>query len=88
MMNLILVLSCQFSILGRETYLYDFVKKNFNVGLCSDNKRLVSFKFGMMMETTKLYILISVWMTSTFIQGHSCIRNQILQCPLSRKYKC
>ena len=29
-----------------------------------------------MMKTTKLYIFISVWMTLTFIQSHSCIRNQ------------
>ena len=30
----------------------------------------------MMKETTKLYILVSVWMILAFIQGHSCIRNQ------------
>ena len=29
-----------------------------------------------MIEITKLYILISVWMTLIFIQGHSCMRNQ------------
>ena len=30
----------------------------------------------MMIKTTKLYILISVRMTLTFIQGHSCIKNE------------
>ena len=32
-----------------------------------------------MIENTKLYILILVWMTLIFIQGHSCMRNQKLQ---------
>ena len=32
--------------------------------------------FGMMRKTTTPYILISVWITLTFIQGHSRIRNQ------------
>ena len=31
-----------------------------------------------MIETSKLYILISVCMTLTFIQGHICMRNQTL----------
>ena len=29
---------------------------------------------------TKLYILLSDWMTLTLIQGHSCMRNQQLRC--------
>ena len=29
-----------------------------------------------MVETTRLYILIFVWMTLTFIQGHSYMRNK------------
>ena len=33
-----------------------------------------------------LYILISVWMTMTFIQGHSCRRNQKLWCPFYHKF--
>ena len=28
----------------------------------------------MLVETRKLYILITVWMTLTFIQGHNCIK--------------
>ena len=34
-----------------------------------------SFKLGMMIETTKLYISISVWMTLTLIQGHRWLGN-------------
>ena len=42
----------------------------------SHSYRLISAKFVMMIETTMLYIFISVWMTFTFIQGHSCMRNK------------
>ena len=77
-MNLTLMLSCPFSIQGREPYLSDFMKKkNFDIGLYSD----ISFKHGMMIKTTKLYIF-----TFTFIRGHSCLRNKKasqLWCPFS-----
>ena len=61
--------------------IYDFVKKNFNIGLHSDIYRVTFFKLSMMIETTKRNILISVWMTLTFltfIEGHSCMRSQKL----------
>ena len=32
---------------------------------------LISFKLGMMIETTKLYIFTSVWMTLIIIKGHT-----------------
>ena len=51
-------------------------KTTFNIDLYSDIYRLISFKLGMVIETTKFYILKSVWMTLTLIQGHSCMRNQ------------
>ena len=35
----------------------------------------ISFKLGMVIEITKLYILIPVWMTSTFTQGHMIMTN-------------
>ena len=54
MINLIFILSHPFHIKLREPCLYDFVKKTFSVGLFSDIYRLLSFKFGMMIETTKL----------------------------------
>ena len=39
-----------------------------------------------MVEINKLYILMSVWMTLTFIQGHICMRNQNLWCPFSGRF--
>ena len=62
------------------------LKKNFNIGLYSDIYRPVSCKLCVMIETTKPYTHISVWLTVTFIQGHSCMRNQKVQCPFSRKF--
>ena len=50
--------------------------KHFNVGLYSDIYRWVSFKLSMMIKTTRLFRSISVWMTMTVIQGHSCKRNK------------
>ena len=62
-------------------------QNNFNLYLHSDIYRSICFKLCMMVETTKLYILISVWMTLTVIRGHCCIGNQKLRCPFSRKLK-
>ena len=59
--------SCPFSIQGREVYLCDFVK-NVNIGLHSNISRTISFKLSMMIRTTRLYILMSVWITLIFIQ--------------------
>ena len=55
-----------------------------NIGLYSDIYKPISFKLGVKIETTKLYILISVWITVIFIQDHSCMRNQKLQCVFAR----
>ena len=52
------------------------VSKSFNTGMQSDVYESISFKLCMMIDTIILYILFSVSMTLTFIQGHSCIRNQ------------
>ena len=62
-------------------------KATFNVFLYSDIYRLTSFKLGIVIGTTILYVLISVWMTFTFIQGDSCMRNQKLKCPFSQKFQ-
>ena len=35
-MNLILILSPSLNIQWKEPYLYDFVKKKFSIGLCSE----------------------------------------------------
>ena len=47
----------------REKTLCDFVGKTLSVGLHLDIYRPTSFKHDMMVETTKLSILIMVWMT-------------------------
>ena len=80
-MNLILVFSWPFNKGENPTYMILFVWGFFmflslDIDLYSDIYRLVSFKLSMTIETTQLYIFISVWMTFTFIQGHSCMRNQ------------
>ena len=36
-----------------------------------------SFKLGMVIKTTKFYIMIPVWMTLIIIYGHSCMRKGI-----------
>ena len=47
---------------------------------------MISFKVGVIIEITKLCILIPVWMTMMFIQGHSCVINQKLLGPFSHKF--
>ena len=82
-MNLTLISSCPFTFQKREPCWCEFLKKNktkttttkTNVGLYSDIYRAISFKLFMRIGNTKLCILISVWMTLIFIQGHSCMRN-------------
>ena len=76
-MKLMLILSRLFSIQGIESYLCDVIFFLSYVGLYSDIYRPISFEHGMM-ETTKLYFSISVWMTLTFIQSHSCIEIKTL----------
>ena len=89
-MNFILVLFRPFSIQGRERLLCDFVRKKdkpIRVGLYSNIYRPISFKLSIMIKIIELYILISVWMTLTFIQDHSCIGNQKLWCAFSHKFR-
>ena len=71
-LNLILILSCLLNIPGRQPCICDFVKKQkqkkkqsktFKVRLFSVIYGPISLKPGMMVGTTKLYILMSVWMT-------------------------
>ena len=53
-------------------YVISFLKKQLlSIGMF--------FELHVMLETTMLYILISVWMTLTFIHGHSH-KNQKLVC--------
>ena len=75
------------SIFKGENAIYTISLEKFNIGLNSDITNILSVKLGMMIETSKLYILISVWMILMFIQGHSCIWNRKLQCPFYHKSK-
>ena len=52
-------------------------KKTFNFGLYWDVYWQISFKLGMTIETTKVYILIPVLMTLTFIQCHMYEKSNI-----------
>ena len=56
-MNFVLILSCPFSIQGKEPYLCDFIKI---LGLYLDIFKPISFKPNMMMETTSLHCDISL----------------------------
>ena len=88
------ILSIQYS--RERTLLMDFVRKTkkkkkkntFNIGLFSDIYRPISIKLSIILETTRHYVLISVWMTLTFIQGHIFMSNQKLWCPFSCKSGC
>ena len=57
-----LILSHPIRIHRRETNLGDFIK-NDSAGLHSDIYGLISFKLGIMIETTQFYGLISVRMS-------------------------
>ena len=46
--------------------LRDFIKNIFKTGLHSDLYEQISFKFGVMLDTTKLYTFVIFWMTLTF----------------------
>ena len=56
------------SIQWRYPYLNDFIKETLNFGLQLDSPELISFKLCIMINTAKLYSLIPVDMTLTFIQ--------------------
>ena len=66
--------------------LFHFME-SFNAGLHLSIYRLISFKLGVMIKTTKIYILRSVWMTLTFIitvvckllKSSVCIFSETLQ---------
>ena len=47
-------------------------KKSCNVSLRSDIYKLISFTFGLMIDTTKVYSLFPVLVTFAISQGHDC----------------
>ena len=75
--------TCVISLEKKNVVLYSDIYGS----VSSDIYGSISFRLVVMVRTTELYILIPVWMTLTFIEGHSCIRNQKLQCPFSDTFK-
>ena len=55
--------------------MFMIMSQTITVVLHSDIFRPISFKLGMIIGATKLYILISVWMALAFTDGHNCMRN-------------
>ena len=66
-------------------YIYDFLKKNFSIGLYSDIYRPISFSRGMLIETTTLYILIPLWCLDLNSSSNLYEKAKLL-CPFSRKF--
>ena len=52
------------------------LKKTLTLACIQKFTNQFSFKLGLLIKTTKPYILISVWKSLTFIQGHSCMKNK------------
>ena len=55
-------------IQGNKLHFGDVMKNVFNIGLCLDAYELIFYVLGMMINMTKLYILIPFVMTVTFTQ--------------------
>ena len=72
--------------IGENPFYVILLRKQINIDEYSNIYRPISFKLGMMIETTKVYILIPVWMTFKFILGHSCMINHKLLHPFSHKF--
>ena len=62
------------NIEGRKLCWCDFIKYALNIIMCPDTCEPICFKLGMMLNTTKRYSLIPVWMASIFTQDHSVMR--------------
>ena len=70
LLKLMLNLFCTITIQGRELCWCDFMKYMFNSVMCQDICEPICVILGMLLNTTKLYCLIPVWMTLMFTQGH------------------
>ena len=60
---------CMINIKGKNSTEVMFIKNRIKNGLHLYTYELISFKLGMMMGMTKLYILIPVGISLTFTQG-------------------
>ena len=72
---------------GRNCCFADCIQENFNVDMHLDVYESIWFRFGLMIDTILLYILIVVLLTLTLtlIQGHRRARKQNFRCPLPHK---
>ena len=62
-------------------------KQTKNIGLQLDIYRPISFKLGMVMDTTELHSMTPVWNTLTPIEGHVCMKKLGLLCSFSCKFQ-
>ena len=69
LLKLMLNLFYMSNIQGRELCWHDFMKYMINIVLCWDTCELC-FKLGMMLDMSKLYGLIPVWMSVMLTQDH------------------
>ena len=58
------------NIQGRELCWPDFIRYTINIVLCWDTCEPICFELSAMLDTTKIYSLIPVWMTLMSTQGH------------------
>ena len=61
-------LCCASTIQGRELCWHDFMEYSFNIVMCQDTCEPIHFKLNMVLNTTKLYGWIPVWVTLMFTQ--------------------
>ena len=66
LLKLTQTLFCEIDIQGREVCLHDFMKKSFSTGLRLDTCDWTGFKLDMVLDVTKFYSMIPLWITLTF----------------------
>ena len=78
---------CMINVQRRELYIRDVVNNTFRISLRLDAYEGLSFELFMMLDMTKLDILILVGMTLTLTQGHRLARKlqhvQLVCCTLT-----
>ena len=53
--------------------------KNFNIGIFSDTINVINVKHSKMLLPSKLYLFITLSMTLTLFQGHSSVKQFIIE---------
>ena len=72
LLKLLLKFVCTSTVQGRELCWHDFVTYTTNIVQCQDTCELICFNVNLstMLNMTKLYSLIPVWMTLMYTQDH------------------